>query len=96
VANFSNAMQKTLESKARDDAAKEARAKAEQSAQNLGFKVGKVKSISDGAGFNGSIMPMNASAASGTMSMDKATTSLAVHPGQNDLNYSVTVTYYIH
>ncbi len=40
--NFSDAKRKELESKARDEATKDARAKADQSARNLGFKVGKI------------------------------------------------------
>ncbi len=94
-ASFSDAKQKELESRARDEATKDARAKADQSANNLGFKVGKVKSVSDGTGF-GDVMPMTREA-----SMDAATSSeeakpqLTVQPGENDLNYSVTVVYYV-
>lgn len=89
-ATFSEAKRKELESKARDQATKEARAKAEQSAKNLGFHVGAVKSVADGAGF-GEIYP----AMSGK-SLDVAeTTKLGVQPGENDLTYLVTVVYYI-
>ncbi len=90
-ANFSEEKRKSLEEKARDQATKSARAKAEQSAKNLGFKIGKVKSVNDGSGFD--IMPMDVR----TLEVSDAASSstLAVQPGENDLHYSVTVVYYI-
>lgn len=94
-ATFSTAKQKQLEAQARDQATKEARSKADQSAKNLGFKVGDVKNIDD-SGFGGGVMPY---AANSTMGMAEDTKSappsLAVQPGENDLNYSVAVVYYI-
>ncbi len=87
---FSDAKRKELESKARDEATKEARSKADQSAKNLGFKVGKVKSVKDGEGFGG-ITPLRGVALD-TMSSES---KLAVQPGENELNYSVTVVYYV-
>jgi uncharacterized protein YggE len=90
---FSTTKQKQLESKARDDATKDARAKADQSAKNLGFKVAKVKSIQDGTNFGGITPMMLKDSAAG--SSEAITSSLAVQPGQNDLTYSVTVIYYI-
>lgn len=91
-ANFSTAKKKALESQARDEATKEARAKADQSAKNLGFKVGAVKSVSDGSGFGG---PINY--AQGSMAMDTKSSapSLVVQPGQNTLDYTVSVIYYL-
>lgn len=92
-ANFSEAKKKELESKARDEATKDARAKAEQSAKNLGFKLGKVKSVDDGAGFGGGIEPYGTRL---EFDVDSASpSSLKVQPGENNLNYSVTVVYYI-
>lgn len=90
-ADFSTAKRKQLESQARDQATKEARAKADQSSRNLGFSIGKVKSVTDGGGF-GNIMPMLDSGASSPKSSG---TSLSVQPGQNELEYSVTVVYYL-
>ncbi len=95
-ATFSDSKRKALENQARDKATKEARAKADQSAKNLGFKVSSVKAVQDGAGFGGIVYPMGAK----TMSLDAASgqataPSLGVQPGENDLNYSVTVTYFI-
>lgn len=89
---FSEAKRKELESKARDQATKEARAKAEQSAKNLGFSVGKVKSVSDGAGF-GDIYTLEGGASS--LQAEDSSRSLALQPGENDLDYSVTVVYYV-
>ncbi len=96
-ADFSDQKRKTLEATARDQATKEARLKADQSAKNLGFKIGGVKSVSDGAGFGGIVRPMAVSAdsASGTI-VTSGSASLSVQPGENNLNYTVTVIYYIH
>jgi uncharacterized protein YggE len=91
-ATFSDQKRKALEDQGRDAAAKDARAKAEQSGKNLGFKVAAVKTVNDGTGFNGGIYPMgitdSAKSAAGAP-------SLTIQPGENDLNYSVTVTYFI-
>jgi uncharacterized protein YggE len=94
-ASFSTAKRKELESKARDEATKDARAKADQSARNLGFKVGSVKTVSDGSGFGVGPMPYSTR----EMSVDSASPAMApklsVQPGENELNYSVTVEYYV-
>lgn len=91
---YSETLRKQLESKARDAASQDARVKADQSAHNLGFKLGGVKSVIDGNGFKlGGTQPMQGS---GSGSSDKTSApSLAVQPGENELSYSVTVTYYI-
>lgn len=87
-ATFSDVKRKELENKAREEATKEARAKAEQSAKNLGFAIGQVKSVDDGNGFDGSIIEPAAG--------DSAVTSkLSLQPGENKLVYQVTVVYYI-
>lgn len=91
-ANFSEAKRKQLESTARDQATKDARAKADQSAKNLGFKVGKVKSVEDGTGFD-RIYPLNGEATDTTKLASP--TQLTIQPGQNDITYSVTVTYFV-
>lgn len=88
---FSEAKRKEIESQGRDEASKDARKKADQSAKNLGFKVASVKTVNDGAGF-GTPYSMNER----MVALDSASgTSLAVQPGENELSYSVTVTYYI-
>lgn len=103
-ATFSESKRKQVEATARDDATKDARSKAEQSAKNLGFKIGDVKVVEDGQGFGGiaysgetAVAPMPA-----TMAVDSSGGSTsaissvgAIMPGQNDLSYSVTVTYYL-
>jgi len=89
TANFSDKKRNELEAQARNEATKDARAKAEQSAKNLGFSLGPVKAVSDGAGFGNVIYPAYAG--------DTASpTRLSVQPGENDLNYSVTVTYFVY
>jgi len=93
-ADFSNAQQQSLNNQARNEATKDARAKAEQTAQNLGFKLGAVKSVTD-EGDSGQSSPLENSVNSGT-SFDSAQPSLSVQPGQNSLQYSVDVVYYIH
>ncbi len=96
TSTFSESTRKQLESRARDAATKDARAKADQSARNLGFKIGIVKSVDDGSGFNDDIRPMLDSAGNAS---DKAIVStpanLSVQPGEEELSYSVTVVYYI-
>jgi uncharacterized protein YggE len=92
-ANFSDAKRKDLERQARDAATKDARAKADQSAKNLGFKVGLVKTVTDGTGFGGIIYPLTASGVA--KATDLSQPSLAIQPGENDLSYTVTVTYYL-
>lgn len=92
-ATFSDAKRKEVENQARDEATKEARAKADQSAKNLGFRIGKVKSVNDGAGFGG-VMPMEGRAG---IALDSTSPSskLSVQPGENELHYSVTVVYFL-
>lgn len=95
LATFSKEKQNQLESQARDEATKDARAKADQSAKNLGFKINKVKSVEDGYGF-GDILPMEGDA----RTLDSGSSAaqapkLSVQPGENELSYSVTVIYYI-
>lgn len=95
--SFSDSKRKQLESQARDAATKDARAKAEQSARNLGFTLGNVKSVSDGSGF-GIAEPAVGKAMSATDSVSSVppvAPSITVQPGQDPLSYSVTVEYYL-
>lgn len=93
-ATFSTTKQKQLESQGRDEATKDARAKADQQTKNLGFKLGEVKTVSDSSNDAG-IMPMYSQ---GRLDLESsvATDRLIVQPGQNEINYNVQVTYYIH
>ena len=90
-ADFSDGKRTQLENQARDLATKDARAKAEQSAKNLGFSLGPVKTVDDGAGFGGIAYPMAAS----MQATDSSMKQLTLQPGQNELNYTVTVTYFV-
>ncbi len=92
-ANFSEAKKKELQTKARDEATKDARTKAEQSAKNLGFKLGQVKSVEDGAGFT-DIYPLPAMEKTVDGGRSMAAPDLGVQPGESDVTYSVTVVYY--
>lgn len=91
-ATFSEKKLKDLQDKARIEASKNARTKAEQSAKNLGFKLKAVKSVNDASGFGGAY-PTSEKA----LAIDAVAPSsvYSIHPGENDLTYSVTVTYYI-
>ena len=93
TASFSTAMQQTLQTKAREKAEQDARAQADQSAKNLGFKIGPVKSVTDGSLDTGGPIAFGdvVNPAVGT----STTAQLNVQPGQNDLSYSVSVVYYI-
>ncbi len=91
---FSDTKRKELEDKARDKATKNAREKAEKSAENLGFKIGKVKTVSDGVGFNNP-MPMGREVMATDMRAGSTSSSLPVQPGENELSYTVSVTYYL-
>ena len=90
---FSEAKRKQLETQGREAATKEARTKADQQAKNLGFTVGKVKSVSDSSGDH--MYPMTTRGVSALEMGAGEDKSLAVQPGQNELTYSVEVTYYI-
>lgn len=92
--SFSEAKQNELEAQARDEATKDARAKADQTANNLGFKVGKVKTVSDLQPSFGVMATDTMMGAVSTSSIEKGG-SMMVQTGSNDLNYSVTVEYYI-
>lgn len=91
---FSETKQNELESQARDKATKDARAKAEQSAKNLGFSLGSVKTVVDGVGFGVYDMMRGAPNAAVTEGRDSSS-KLTIQPGENELNYTVTVTYFV-
>ena len=91
---FSEKKLKEIEDQARIEASKDARAKAEQSAKNLGFGLGSVKTVNDGTGFGGGVYPLYEKDLA-TSTMDSARSSLTIQPGENELTYSVAVTYFI-
>lgn len=91
-ATFSETKLKEVEAEGRNEATKDARAKAEQSAENLGFKLAAVKTVNDAGGFG--IYPTMA-ADTLELKAESSRSSLAIQPGENELTYTVTVTYYI-
>lgn len=89
---FSESKRKELEDKARDQATKDARSKAEQIAKNTGAKLGKVKSIQDGGGL-GQPEPMLYE--DKAVSSSSSEQSMPIQPGENELKYTVSVSYYL-
>lgn len=89
--NFSDTKRKELQDQARDQATEDARKKAEQSASNLGFRLGRVKEVSDGSGFG--VFPVGRGDTSAAEPADRP--ELSLQPGENDLTYTVTVIYYV-
>jgi uncharacterized protein len=89
---FSDAKRKELETKARDEATKDARSKAEQSAKNLGFTIDDIKTVNDG--FNFGIYARD-NISSGAGSTDSSAAEMKLQPGENDLTYQVSVVYFV-
>lgn len=91
-ASFSTNKRKQLQDSVRDKAVADARNRAERTAEGLSAKLGKVQQVDEGQ--SGGVYPMlmsgselrdaNTSAADG---------SLSIQPGQDELSYSVTVTF---
>ncbi len=92
-ASFSTSKQKELETKARQDASKDARKKADQSAKELGFKLGSVETVDD-SGFDNA-QPFAALKAEDSTTSSSDDQSLLLQPGEDKLTYTITVTYYI-
>lgn len=97
-ASFSQAKRNELESKGRDEATKDARKKADQSAKNLGFKITKVKSVKDALGFDGGVITLDSAAGTRSLSAEAghatAAGGLSIQPGEQEVPYNVEVTYY--
>lgn len=91
-AGFSESKRKEIEDKARDEATKDARSKAEQIAKNTGAKLGKVRSIQDGGGLGQPITMLYEDKA---VSSSESRQSLQIQPGENELRYTVSVSYYL-
>lgn len=86
-ATLSDTYRTKLEGEARTKATEDAIRKAEENAKSLGFKVGKVKEVSDGTTF-----------AMYSMSQQQnydAAAATPLLPGENNLTYSVNVTFFI-
>jgi uncharacterized protein len=94
-AGFSKSKLKEVTNKARDEATKDARAKADQSAKNLGFSVGKVKTVKDDANGEGVYPMLLRGSADASMAAGSPELSAPIQAGENELDYQVTVTYYV-
>jgi len=103
AAQFSSAKRRQLEDKARGEATTDARSKAEQMAENLGFRVGKVKSIDDSGGIEdysrgAPLMTVEHLAQGSALDVPPTPRSAPaiVQPGEDKYEYSVRVVYFIH
>lgn len=88
--SFSSSKQKELQVKLRAEATKDAKQKAEQTADGLGAKVGKVIEISEGA--SGGFYPMPI-AVSDTSAVSSSKDSISIQPGSDEYSYSVTAIF---
>ncbi len=89
-ASFSKDKEKQVQEQARSEAIADAKSKAERMASELGVKLGKVVSIDDNSG--GFVMPY-AAERSALMATDNAVSSLPVLPGEQEVPYTISVTY---
>lgn len=95
-AQFSDAKRKELEDQARTEATKDAKQKADQMANELDFKLLSVKSIDSHNNVIREYHGLIDTSIDAGASLDSTEgQGLSVQPGQNDLNYSFSVTYYI-
>jgi len=95
--SFSTAKQKTLEAKAREEALKDAKTKAEASASQLGAKIGNVITVSDNTYSGVTPLPWmsSGSTTSDSVKESSTTSSYTVQPGLNEYSFSVQVIYEI-
>lgn len=97
VGVFSTNKQKELMTKARSEAIKDARTKAEQTAKGLGTKIGKVIEVAEGSSVGGcgmTTMLCPVAMSESTKSSDSVSQSnIGVQPGTNEFGYSFTVTF---
>ena len=91
---FTSATQTKLETQARNEATKDARKKADETAKNLGFTVGGVKSVTDNA-FTDYPRPYGFTPMVEGKDSSTVASNFTLQPGENELNYSVKVVYYI-
>ena len=92
-ATFSKTLQKKLEQQGRNEAMKDARAKADEMAKNLGFKVGKVVTITDDEAADAIYPMLSQGSALNTTAAQSA--ELSVQSGQEEVNYTIQVVYSI-
>lgn len=92
-AGFSERKREDLQVQARNEAAENARQKADQTARNMGFKIGKVKTIEDENGPD-PVFGLDTGATTPEGELQK-TDKLSVQPGENELKFRVKIVYYI-
>lgn len=88
--SFSEAKRRELEDQARGEATKDAKRKADQIADDLGFRVVRVKSVALLP--DQRVFPLQVAEDTAAVAPTK---SLGILPGENELTYTVTVTYFI-
>lgn len=92
---FTKETRKKLESEARGKALADARAKAEQTAKELGVKLGRVDTVTEGSGFGGPIIMDSHRGVSKPGMPEQTSTSPVLQTGSEDINFSVSVVYKI-
>lgn len=94
IKSFSKDMQKKLETEARTKAIADAKSKAEQSAKDLGVKIGRVISVSEINQTGGPILLYDKAGDMATTSTREATTP-NFETSNQDLDFTISVTYSI-
>ena len=92
-AQFSEAKRQELESQARAGAIEDARAKANQSAELLGLRLGRAITVSDLSGFDFYPLAEGRGAQTTEDSVTSDSSSLPVLPGENEFNLSISVVF---
>ncbi len=93
---FSQETRKKLESDARGKALADAKVKAQQTTSELGVRLGRVTTVTEGGGFGGPItLEGRADIAKPSIAVDTAT-SPVLQTGTQDINFSVNVVYRIY
>ena len=93
AAQFSETKRKELETQARDKAIADAKTRATKTAEQLGAKIGKVITISDGSSYGGGPIAISGMASTMEAKLDTTVSSLPVQVGQDEFNYTVSVEY---
>jgi uncharacterized protein len=91
---FSKETRKKLESEARGKGLADARTKANQTAQELGVKLGKISKVTEGGGFGGPITIFDRKVAMPEIA-NQSTTPPILQTGNEDVNFTVNVEYQI-
>lgn len=89
--SFSSSKQKELQNTLRNDATKDAKDKANQTAKGLGSKVGKIIEVSES--FTGSFYPMPVTMSDTNTSAPSTKSSLSLQPGSDEYTYTITAIF---